>query len=78
MAKLIGNKVIYIPKRPGEPDCTWANINKIKKDLKWKPEISFEEGVSEMIKNIDHWKDAPLWNKKSIKNATKLWFKYLK
>lgn len=78
LAKLIGNKVIYIPKRPGEPDCTWANINKIKKDLKWKPEISFEEGVSEMIKNIDHWKDAPLWNKKSIKNATKLWFKYLK
>ena len=27
-------------------------------------EISFEEGVSEMIKNINHWKDAPLWNKK--------------
>ena len=77
LAKIISDKITYIPKRPGEPFCTWANINKIKSHLKWKPRVNFEEGVKEMIKNIDHWKKAPLWNKKSIKKATKDWFKYL-
>ena len=45
IVKLLGGKKIYIPKRPGEPDCTFADINKIKKDLKWKPKISIEEGI---------------------------------
>ena len=26
LAKIIGDKIIYIPKRPAEPDCTWADI----------------------------------------------------
>ncbi len=67
----------FIPKRPGEPDTTWSNIKKIKKELKWEPSISFKDGIDEMVKNIDDWKDAPLWNKKSIEKATKLWFKHL-
>lgn len=70
--------IIKIPKRPGEPDITHANIKKIKKDLNWSPKVSFEEGVSTIMKNINYWKDAPLWNKGSIKKSTKLWFKYLK
>ncbi len=78
LIKLIGGNYINIPKRPGEPECTWANISKIKKDMKWKPKIKFEDGVREMIKNIDHWSDAPLWNVKNINKATKNWFKYLK
>ncbi len=77
LSKIIGGKIDYIPKRPGEPECTWANINKIKKDLKWQPEVSFEKGVLEMIKDIKRWKNSPLWNKASIKKATKSWFKYL-
>ena len=78
LAKLIGqNKIIYLPKRPGEPECTWANISKITKELKWKPKISFEEGVGLMMKEIDNWKNAPLWNKKNISEATKIWFKYM-
>ena len=77
LAKLISNNFEYIPKRPGEPNCTWANINKIKSHLNWKPIVGFENGVSEMIKQIDYWKKAPLWDKKSIKKATKQWFKYL-
>lgn len=71
-------KVIFIPKRPGEPNITYANIKKIKKDLKWKPIISFEEGVSTILDNIEYWKNAPLWNKSNIAKETKLWFKYLK
>ena len=31
-----------------------------------------------MIDDIDNWKDAPLWNKASIDEATKTWFKYMK
>ena len=71
-------KVIFIPKRPGEPNITYANIKKIQKDLKWKPIISFEEGVSTILDNIEYWRNAPLWNKSNIAKETKLWFKYLK
>ena len=69
---------VRLPKRPGEPDITFANIKKIKKDLNWKPLVSFEEGVNNILKDINYWKSAPLWNKKNISNETKLWFKYLK
>lgn len=71
-------KIIFIPKRPGEPNITYANIKKIQKDLKWKPIISFEEGVSTILDNIEYWRNAPLWNKSNIAKETKLWFKYLK
>ncbi len=69
---------VRIPKRPGEPDITHANISLIKKDLKWAPKISFEEGVQKILNDIDYWKNAPLWNKSNIKKATKTWFKYMK
>lgn len=78
LIKLLKPKgITFIPKRPGEPDITFANIDKIKKDLKWQPSISFEEGVNKILKDIDYWKDAPLWNKSNIKTATKTWFKYM-
>ena len=73
----LGGKAVYIPKRPGEPDCTWADISKAKKLLKWKPKISLKKGVSILLKNIDYWKKAPVWNPKSISVATKEWFRYL-
>jgi UDP-glucose 4-epimerase len=72
-----GKKIVYLPKRPGEPECTWANISKIIKELKWKPRVSFEEGVKLMVNDINNWKKAPLWNKKNINQATKTWFKYM-
>ena len=75
---LNAKKVTYIPKRPGEPQITHADIKKIQKDLNWKPRISFEEGVRKVIDNIDYWNNAPLWNKSNIAQETKLWFKYLK
>ena len=78
LAKLIGGKIIHIPDRPGEPRKTWANISKIKKKLKWRPTVSFKDGVKNMLNQIDQWKTAPLWTPKSINTATKTWFKYLK
>lgn len=77
LVDLIGGEVEYIPKRPGEPDCTWANIGKIQRDLGWKPEVSFATGVQLMMDEIDNWRDAPLWDKESIAKATATWFQYL-
>ena len=77
LVKLIGGKITFIPNRPGEPRKTWANIQKIKKELKWKPVVNFKNGVKKMLNQIDEWKMAPLWSPKSIKSATKIWFKYL-
>jgi UDP-glucose 4-epimerase len=77
LAQLIKGDVTHIAKRPGEPECTFADISKIKSKLNWKPTISFEEGVEKMLQNIDYWKEAPLWDVKSINKATKTWFKYM-
>jgi len=77
IVKLLGGNSIYIKKRPGEPDVTFADIRKIKKSLKWKPLISIEEGVYLLKKNIDYWKNAPLWKVNKINKATKNWFRYL-
>lgn len=72
-----GGEKVYLPKRPGEPDITFADISKIKKLLNWEPKISFEEGVNEMLNNISFWEKAPLWDKNNIKSATKEWHQYL-
>ena len=74
LVELIGGPVVYIPKRPGEPDVTWADIGKITRDLGWQPRISFEEGVGRLLADIERWRDAPLWDPDSIKRATKTWF----
>lgn len=77
LVELLGCDKIHIPKRPGEPDSTFADISKIKKYLQWQPRISIEQGVSEVVKNIDYWKSAPVWTPDKIQTATKYWFQYL-
>lgn len=77
LVDLLGGEVIYIPKRPGEPDCTWADITKAKKTLDWTPKISLSEGVKFLLEDINYWKEAPVWDEESINNATKKWFEYL-
>ncbi len=77
LASLLDGEKIHIPKRPGEPDCTWADIRKIKTILHWKPEISFSEGVQKILQHINYWKEAPVWTPDRIEKATEDWFKYL-
>lgn len=77
LVQLLGGAVIHIPKRPGEPDCTWADISKISHQLGWKPKVSFEEGVRRVLAEIEYWRDAPLWDPGSIAKATRTWFKHL-
>ena len=77
LVQLLGGERIFIPKRPGEPDCTFADIGKIKKLLGWKPEVSFEEGVERLLSCLNDFRDAPLWNPKTIQEATASWFQCL-
>ena len=74
---LIGGKRVFIPNRPGETKRSCADITKIKRELKWYPKIKFKNGIIQMLNEIEKWKDAPLWTPKSIKSATKNWFKFL-
>lgn len=78
VASLISKNKINIPKRPGEPDKTHANILLAKKDLKYYPKVKFKDGLKVMLDGLSSWKKAPLWTKKSIKKNTKDWFKYIK
>jgi len=77
LTDLLGGEKIFVPKRPGEPDCTFADVTKIQKLLHWKAKVSFEQGVAEVVKNIDYWRKAPVWTPETIADATKDWFKYL-
>lgn len=77
LVELLGGPVTYVPKRPGEPDETFADISKIRRDLGWSPKVTIEDGVKRMLGEIDRWKDAPLWDTASIAKATETWFKYL-
>ena len=80
LVELLGGKEaekVYIPKRPGEPDCTWADTTKINKMLNWHPKVTLEEGVKKILENIEYWRKAPVWTPEKIKEATADWFKYL-
>jgi UDP-glucose 4-epimerase len=77
LVELLGGEVVHVPKRPGEPDVTWADTTKIRTELGWEPRVSFEEGVGEMVANIERWRDAPVWDPDSIAAATQTWFDVL-
>ena len=74
LVELLGGESIHIPKRPGEPDITLADISAINQSLHWSPQVNFESGVARMLENIDYWKDAPVWDPDSIADATAVWF----
>lgn len=77
VVELLGGEATYVPKRPGEPDQTFADISKVQELLGWSPKISIEEGVGYLLEHIDYWRNAPVWDPDSIAEATKDWFKYL-
>ena len=77
IVELIGGDSVFIPKRPGEPDCTFADTAKIRRELDWMPKIPIEKGIEMVLENIDYWRDAPVWTAKTIEKATSDWFKFL-
>ena len=74
LVELLGGDVVHVPKRPGEPECTWADISKIRRELGWAPRVTFEDGVNAVLRHINYWRQAPLWDPASIQEATKEWF----
>ncbi len=77
LVQLLAGPVVHIPKRPGEPDCTWGDITKAKTLLGWQPQVSFPDGVAQMLANIDLWRESPVWTPDTIQEATKEWFEHL-
>ena len=49
IAKIFGGKKKFIPIRPGEPKNSVANIKKVKKEINWKPKISIEQGIKNLL-----------------------------
>ncbi|NUB05035.1 SDR family oxidoreductase [Azospirillum sp. Vi22] len=79
LVELLGNgRVEHLPKRPGEPDCTFADTSRIRAELDWEPKITIEEGVARLLDNLDYWRDAPVWDKNSIAEATRDWFRFIR
>ncbi len=77
LVQLLGGPVVHIPKRPGEPDCTFADTSKIRSLLGWQPVVGFDDGVTEMLEHIDYWREAPVWDPSSIAEANRDWFAFL-
>jgi UDP-glucose 4-epimerase len=78
LVRLLGSPpTVTIPKRPGEPDCTFADIDKICAQLGWTPRVDFAEGVRIMRENMHQWRDAPVWTADRIAEATSDWFRCL-
>ena len=77
LVDLLGGESVRVPRRPGEPDITFADTAKIESMLGWRARVSFEEGVQRMLDSIELYRDAPVWEPDSIARATADWFRYL-
>ena len=77
IVELLGGPVVHLPRRPGEPDITHADVREIQAALGWQARVPIEEGVRRMLAEIHHWKDAPVWTADGISRATASWFQYL-
>jgi UDP-glucose 4-epimerase len=77
LVELLTGPAVHLPKRPGEPHCTFGDISAIRRELKWEPRTCFEDGVRIILENIEGWRDAPVWTATKIEEATANWFRYL-
>jgi UDP-glucose 4-epimerase len=77
LTEILGGPVVFVPKRPGEPDVTWADISKTVTTLGWVPREDFVASVQEMIDRIEDWRETPLWSEETIDIATRSWFENL-
>ncbi len=78
VVELLDGPTIHMPKREGEPECTHSNSAKIKEMLGWSAQVSVDEGVANLMNEIEYWRNAPVWEPETIAEATQAWFKYLK
>ena len=74
---LLGGEAVHIPRRPGEPEVTFADTRKIETMLGWYAKMPFDDGVKRMLDHIELYRDAPVWEPDAIAEATADWFRYL-
>lgn len=74
---LLGGEAVHIPRRPGEPEVTFADTQKIENMLGWRAKMPFDDGVKRMLDHIELYRDAPVWEPDAIAEATADWFRYL-
>ena len=74
------NVKLKITKNRKMPDGVKRKLLSIKiaKSYGWRPKINLETGIKVVLENMNYWKHAPLWTKKSIKRSIKNWNKLLK
>ena len=77
IVKKLGGDLTFIPKRQGEPNVTFPDTSLIQKDLGWRPKVSLDKGVDNVLRDIQYWSEAKVWSSKEIELATKDWFKFL-
>ena len=77
IAELLNGEKVFVPKRPGEPEITHADISKVRKELNWEPVVTIEKGVNILLGHMDDFKDSPVWTPETIQEATKNWFALL-
>ncbi|MDC3053352.1 NAD-dependent epimerase/dehydratase family protein [Candidatus Pelagibacter sp.] len=79
LSRLIGGKnVLFLPKRNDDISISVANINRIFKDLNWKPKISIEDGISSLkIQENNRLKKIKLKTPKKLTSIIKKFNKKL-
>jgi nucleoside-diphosphate-sugar epimerase len=50
VAQLIGGPTVNLPARPGDARDTLADNSEARRVLGWRPEVSFEDGLAELIR----------------------------
>ncbi|MGD2251430.1 MAG: SDR family oxidoreductase [Anaerolineales bacterium] len=69
--ELLGGQALHIPERPVDPHSSLADITKIRSLIGWEPEVSFEQGISVLLENIDDWREARVWTADAMAEATR-------
>jgi len=53
VAELIGGPTVNLPPRPGDARHTLADNSEAQRVLGWRPEVSFEDGLADLIRQIE-------------------------
>ncbi len=61
IARLLGGPVVHVPRRPGEPRRSCADITRIRRELGWEPKVRFEDGVREILSRIEELRETVVW-----------------